>query len=347
MRGDPIIILDEQGSQRAATSTDSTSKKSSAGTKGKAVSTRAGGAVDSRPSPGSLRMLTDSFRRTLLAENKSPRTVKTYGEALTLLGEFLQAQGMPTQVEAMRREHIEDFIGDLLARGQKPATASNRFRALKVFFKWAIEEGELRNSPMEHMKPPHVPEVPPDVLTEEQLRKLLKSCEGKSFEDRRDNAIIRLLLDTGMRRSEIAGLAVDDLDLERNVAFVLGKGHRPRSCPFGRKTAQALDRYMRVRAAHKDAEVSTLWLGRAGAMTHWGVFNVVTNRARDVGIDGVFLHQFRHTFAHQWLADGGNEGDLMMLAGWKSRQMLGRYGASAAAERAREAHKRHSPGDKL
>lgn len=299
------------------------------------------------PVSGHYDTFLESFRRTLLAENKAPRTIKTYLEALGLFGVFITEQGMPTRIDAIHREHVEAFIANLLSRGQKPATAANRYRSLQAFFKWAVAEGEIRQSPMQNMKPPHVPEEPPAVLTEEQLRKLLKSCDGRSYEDRRDNAIIRLLLDTGMRRAEIAGLKVEDVDLDMNVAIVMGKGRRPRTCPFGRKTAQALDRYLRLRAAHKDSDLPNFWLGRYGPMTDSGIFQVASDRARSVGIEGVFLHQFRHTFAHSYLADGGNEGDLCMLAGWRSRQMLSRYGASAAAERAREAYKRHSPGDKL
>ena len=305
--------------------------------------------AESAPSkaPGSFRVFVDSFRRSLLAENKAPRTIKTYMEALGLFGEFLAEQGMPTELYGIRREHIEAFIADLLDRGQKPATAANRYRSLQAFFKWAMQDDEINDSPMRNMKPPHVPEAPPDVLTEEQLRRMLKTCEGKSYEARRDNAILRLLIDTGMRRAEIAGLKMEDLDLDRNLAYVMGKGRRPRSCPFGRKTANALDRYLRARATHKDRDLPNLWLGKYGPMTDSGIFQVASDRARSVGIDGVFLHQFRHTFAHSYLADGGNEGDLCMLAGWRSRQMLGRYGASAAAERAREAYKKHAPGDKL
>jgi site-specific recombinase XerD len=315
--------------------------------KTKAVSapTQAGSAR--KDAPGSFRPLTESFRRSLLAENKASRTVKTYLEALRLFGEFLEAQGMPIALHAIRREHVEAFFADLFARGQKPATALNRFGSLRAFFKWAVEEGEIKDSPMRNMKPPHVPEEPPAVLTEEQLKKLLKECEGPNFEDKRDLAIIRLLIDTGMRRAEISSLSVEDVNLETNVAVVMGKGRRPRACPFGRKTAKALDRYLRVRAAHRDADLPNFWLGKYGPMTDSGIFQVASDRAKAVGIEGVFLHQFRHTFAHSYLADGGNEGDLCMLAGWRSRQMLGRYGASAAAERAREAYKKHSPGDKL
>ena len=109
----------------------------------------------------------------------------------------------------------------------------------------------IKRSPMEKMKSPTVPEEPPPVITDDELRRLLHACEGRDFYARRDTAIIRLLLDTGMRRAEIANLKVEDVDWTNNVVHVMGKGRRPRACPFGRKTAQALDRYLRARAEYR------------------------------------------------------------------------------------------------
>lgn len=90
-----------------------------------------------------------------------------------------------------------------------------------------------------------------------------------------------------------------------------------------------------------------MWLGRKGPFGWSGVVQVIRRRAKKAGLSGVHPHQFRHAFAHLWLADGGNEGDPMRLAGWKSRQMLARYGATAADERARAAYRASSPGERL
>jgi len=112
-----------------------------------------------------------SWSRHLRAENKAPRTLETYGEAVGQFVQFLGREGI-FQVGAIEAAHIEKFIGDLLAT-RSSATANNRFRALQQFFVWLREEEHVPQNPMTHLRPPHVPEKPVPVLEVTDLKALL------------------------------------------------------------------------------------------------------------------------------------------------------------------------------
>jgi site-specific recombinase XerD len=122
---------------------------------------------------GHLLVLNRSFRRTLEAENKSPRTIEAYTDAVRLLATYCQAHSQPVLAGELRHEHIQAFIADQLTRW-KPATAHNRYRGLHAFFKWAVAEGDLETNPMEGMRPPQLPEQPVELVGPEHLARLLK-----------------------------------------------------------------------------------------------------------------------------------------------------------------------------
>lgn len=309
-----------------------------------------------------LSPLTASWLRSLRARGLSENTQRIYaravGEFATYLVDYAPAtteeRPAPTGLEGeegIHREHIEAYITALRER-TSPGNAHQHFRSLRTFFGWLVDEEELLRSPMRTMKAPHVdePEVP--VIPDDALKKLFNTCKGTSFVDRRDRALMLMFLDTGGRLSEITERKQAALDLDINVLHVLGKGGRERPLPFGRATAVAMDRYLRAAAKHIGRTVEPrdpLWFSylRRDTLTIWGVGEMLVRRCELAGIPRIHPHQFRHTFAHQWKVNGGNEDALMRIMGWRSREMLSRYGASAGEERARLQHQDLSPGDRI
>lgn len=283
--------------------------------------------------------LVSDFERSLKARRRAPKTIVGYTDAARRFAAYSAAEGLPTSLQDVERRHVEAFIIDQLER-LAPSTAAGRFRYLQQFFRWCVEEGEIPASPMAGMSPPTIPERPVPVYERDDLRALLKVTDGPGFEARRDHALVRLFIATGVRLAEMAGMRLDSLAREEQSILVIGKGDRGRWVPYSDKAATALDRYLRERRRHLLVGLDALWLGQRGPLTSSGITQVLRRRASAAGITDVRPHRFRHDAAHRALDAGMAEGDLQALMGWRSPQMLARYGASARAERARRAYHR-------
>jgi site-specific recombinase XerD len=181
-----------------------------------------------------------------------------------------------------------------------------------------------------------------DVLTQDELARIIAACKGFP----RDEALVRVLFDAGIRRSECAAITLDELDLAARRVLVHGKGNKDRWAPLGARTVLALRRYLRARARHPKAHLDALWLGQRGQMTDSAIYRVVKSRAALAGIE-MHPHMLRHTWAHEFRLSGGQLDDLCQLAGWTTMNMALRYGASAAAERAAKSARKRSLGDKI
>jgi site-specific recombinase XerD len=309
----------------------------------------------------SIDRMAQFLERTLRAEGKSENTIYSYRLSVRLLSEFLAERGHDLTVD-VSKDDIREFIAEQATprdivdskgrthRGGSPATAMVRYKSLQQFFRHCVEEDELEVSPMAGMRAPMVNVDPVPVVDDEVLKQLIKARSGTTLGDRRDSALLRVFLDTGCRLSEVANLRQGDVDNARQTILVKGKGNRVRVVTFGAKTGTAIDRYLRQLEREMPEDIGDerpLWYGRQGRMSTSGITNALHRMCDDAKVGRLHWHQLRHTFAHTWLAEGGNEGDLMALAGWQSRAMLDRYAKSAQVERAHNAHKRLSLGDRV
>lgn len=291
-----------------------------------------------------LGALLPSWKLALLADRKSPQTIDSYTTGVRL---FLQWCSQHGQFATLDRNMVRSWIADLLDGGAAPATARSRQMSLKRFSAWLVEEGELDSDPLRDLKPPKLDSKVVERITDEECARLIKACQGKLFIDRRDEAIARLMIETGLRAGEVIGLTVGDVDLARGLVVVKrGKGGKGRVAPFSPQVARSVDRYIRMRRAHRLAHTECLWLGDNGqTFGYHGLDVAMKRRAKGAGLNNFHLHLLRHTAASRWLTAGGSEGGLMAVAGWSSREMLDRYTKATASDRAAAEARKLNLGD--
>lgn len=282
----------------------------------------------------------ESWDLELRATRKSDRTRETYKLAVDQLGDFLKNDGRFLEVEKVTRDDLRAFILHVL-EDRSPATAKQRHSSLSAFFRWMAEEGEIEANPMSGVKPPKVPDKTVPVVSQRQFDQLIEDC-GTTFVGRRDEALIRVLWDTGLRVSELVSLKVDDVSLDLEVLWVLGKGEKERRAPFTVSTTRALDRYLRLRAKHPRSILAELWLGERGRLGKTGVEQMLRRRSLRLGLPHISPHMFRHSLTDRLLSLGANEGDVLEIMGWSSgsRSMLDRYGRAVSNRRAFETYRR-------
>jgi integrase len=290
------------------------------------------------------------FARSLRRRGRTDTTIAVYERVFRRFWRWSITNKRGDKPEDIDYRTINDWTTSLQDDGLAPNSVVTSWRNLRPFFSWwAKEVGDDHvpaPNPFTSADTPSAPTTLIPIVSLEDLRKLIATCDGKSFEDRRDNAVLRVFIDCGIRLGELVGMRVGDWDRRADLLTVDGKTG-PRVVPHSAATGEALARYMRVRGQHRHADLDALWLGTKGAWGSTGPQQMLRRRGDKAGLPRLHPHQFRHTWAHEAKAAGISEGDLMLLAGWKSPSMAQRYGSSAAAERAREAYQRLNLGDRL
>jgi len=307
------------------------------------VVSRAGSDVD--PFEVDFDYLVPYFRRELASLGRSPLTEKVYLLGIGRYRKWLEENGHPSVID---RRLAQAWIISMGKEDISAATAASRLAGLRQFSKWLTNEGEIPSDCLLRVNTPKGTDPLTPCLTDDQLKALAKACDGKQMKDRRDEALVRLLTETGLRAAEVCALRVDDVDIDGGVVLVRqGKGNRARTAPFGPQTGRALDRYIRLRRHHPAADSPFLWLAakKSSALSTAGLRLALGKRAEAAGIPNFHPHVLRHTFAHRWSVSGGSEVGLMQVAGWRDRGMLHRYARSAAAARATEESRHLNLGD--
>lgn len=293
-----------------------------------------------------LASLLGSWELSLRAERKSPQTVKAYGDGVRRFLSWAEQNGRSPDLD---RRSVAAFTAGLLDEGAQASTARSRQLAVRRFSAWLAEEGEIERDELIGIKAPKLDQKVIDPLTDLEIKAMLKACAstGNTLWDRRDEAILRFMVETGCRAGEVAVMALSDVDLPAGIAIVRrGKGGKGRSVPFGPQTTRALDRYVRARRAHRLAASDLLWLGDRGkAFSYDALHKTLAMRADIAGVPGFHPHRLRHTAAHRWLAAGGSEGGLMAVAGWTRPDMLLRYTKAQAEGRAADEARKLNLGD--
>ncbi len=269
----------------------------------------------------------------LRARNLSPRTI-------TATKDYVRPFLAVHDPLAVSKADCEKYLASLAERCQ-PSTVWTAWRHLSGFFRWLYSEGDIPLNPMIDIPRPVVPPVEIPIPTREQVAALLKSCQGRDLMSRRDYALIAIMLDTGLRLTEVLSLTLDDIS-EDFTLRVFGKGRKWRTVALGTTASTALTRWLRARQTTN----RQLWVGKKGPLTASGVRRMLARRSEALGFH-LHPHMLRHCFVDNWLRNGGSEVDLARLAGWTTTRMAERYAQHRADERAITAHRLVAPLDSL
>lgn len=279
------------------------------------------------------------------AEGKTERTLQAYQETLEQLLGVAQAAGFPKRVSGFRSRHVYEFMEAIRSRAVSVGTQHRRFRETRAFFSWCERMGYVSEHPFKGIS-----NVRPDAkvitpFSRGEIDRLLQCCNPTTEYGVRLRAMLLLLLDTGIRRAELEGLEVDDVDLVSGRAFIRhGKGRKQRVVPFSADPTSAIKHYL---DGYRGSGRGRLFLcvDRGHGREPFNKYHLGTLFQRLGDDAGVHAnpHRFRHTFATWAIEAGAREIDVQYLLGHSTAVMTRRYAATYDASMAAIRHREFSP----
>lgn len=273
------------------------------------------------------------YLRHLEVEKRSPSsTVETYARTLRAFGDHLADHGLPLDATRVTTAMIRGFAARAFEAGDQPATLSRKLASLRAFFRFLFRRGVIATNPARIVKSPKVPRGLPRFLTIDEAFRVVEAPTEDGARPEvlraRDRAILELLYGAGVRVSELRGLSLGDVDLERTTVRVLGKGRKERLAPFGGAARDAVVAWVAVRdELVTERSTDALFLGRLGThLTVRQVQNIVQRYgALGAGRGDLHPHALRHTCATHLLDGGADLRAIQEILGHASLATTERY----------------------
>lgn len=276
---------------------------------------------------------------SMQARGLSPKTLRNYRDTVGRFLNFLESLNLRT-LDAVQPHHIRKWLLHRQAHGVSNYELHNAYRQPRTFWNWCMREGLTENNPFAKVEKPRLMPTAKPALSPEEVQALLNACEGKDWRRMRDKALILLLLDTGLRIHEAHALTVGDAKQER--LLIRGKGGKQRLVFLSPEVRLALRKYLNA-CPYPLNDDSPLWWGTYGALTLWGILEVIQKIGKRAGLPKhLGAHAFRRTFATWSLRSGIDLETLRQLMGHSDYSVLRQYLALVETD-LKQAHQQHSP----
>jgi integrase/recombinase XerD len=288
------------------------------------------------------------FMLTLRSEEYSPRTLHDYEYRVESLVEFLDDPPFLDITTFDIRKWLvwlRDEYKSPRGHALTAKTVYNYWTAMRSFFRWAQEDGLIEENPSLAVKAPRWQDNRPDPFTQEEVKLLADAALSGGWDQlrRRNRAIIVVLVDTGVRASELLSLDLCDLDLKRDRLWVVGKGNKGRHVPFSFTAKRWILRYL----VDRGDDPGPLFLSfRNDTITYSALRSLIGRLGEEAGVHDARAHRFRHTFAVNFLRNGGNALALRSILGHTTLDMVNRY-VRLAERDIEELHRTASPADHM
>ncbi len=309
-----------------------------------------------------LDKLIELYELSNQAEGKSGRTITWYRYILGTFSRYAQQNLGSNDLSVFNIDNIRQYVLDLRNRKSfeghpythsqdKPVsskTVQGHVRALKAFATWVYRDGYTSENRLKNLKVPKAISRIMEPLTAVEQRKILVTARNSSHEGIRNHAIVLTFLDTGQRESELANCPINNLNLEDGYMKVLGKGAKERVVPIGAYCQQILGNYIdNVRPVPQNGDSNNLFLTSTGKPITANTIKLLFHRlARASGVERLHAHLCRHTFAVNYIMNGGDLSSLKEILGHTTFEMVNHYLHFTRSQITAQ-HRKYSPMDRL